>query len=274
MSKGTGGRHEGRPGYRIGILGPTEAGKTTLAMRIILDWMEKNPKLPVYSNIKLFTPKPFDNPDYHKIPLERTVIYRTPLQWKRIHGGLLFCDEISEYINSIPDITSGKMLKILIHLAKNLMKQDNEWIYTDQHALSLHKRVRINVNTVYYPSFDPNFDTVSYQMFDSIDEYLDFKENPFTKHIPKAFKFHASEFYPYFDTKEIVTPKEVRFIPEREAAKVEKWFVRKEKHLDLENGLNDALSYYQEKQLIDWTSKQERAVRYILKEKLDGEKEE
>jgi hypothetical protein len=69
-------------------------------------------------------------------------------------------------------------------------------------------------------------------------------------------------------------PKAFNFKPEGELSKMEKWFEKKQIEF-LPKYANDALAFYQTRQHLEWTMKQEKAVKYqiALKYKNDDQGE-
>jgi hypothetical protein len=176
---------------------------------------------------------------------------------------------MATYLNSLQGYTEPKVMKTLLELASNLSKQDLEIIATEQASRGIHKRFRINFNRFYAPTMDENW-RVSYYAYDSLEDY----ELKNLEHAKGPFRFNARDTWPFFDTKEIVMPKAFNFKPENELSKMEKWFEKKQIEF-LPRFANDALAFYQTRQHLEWTMKQEKAVKYqiALKYKNDDQGE-
>lgn len=264
LGPNNGGRHPGREGWRYVILGPQESGKTTLLIRIVKDWEADNKELPVFSNIRIFDL----GPEGQSILDPRVTIYRDPFkQWAKYRKGLLVCDQMATYLNSLQGYTEPKIMKTLLELASNLSKQDLEIVATEQASRGIHKRFRINFNRFYSPTMDENF-RISYYAYNNLEDY----EEKNIEHAKGPFRFNARDYWAYFDTKEIVMPKVFNFKPENELSKMEKWFEKKGIEF-LPKHANDALAFYQTKQHLEWTMKQEKAVKYQIALKYQNEEE-
>lgn len=265
----TGARHEGRPGWRYGIIGPTESGKTTQMVRFVRLWMENFKEGLVFANYHLYdgTVDPAKDGDKPRILDPRLRIIKKFEVVGSLHRFakkgipvLLSMDEFSKYINSIQGFTSAEKLKILLDLASNLMKQDVEMVYTDQWPKALHTRVRTNVNRVFLPSYEESTRTVEYFYWPSIDHYL--ARDEISRQGP--LRFSASEWFKYFDTKEIIAPKIPKFNPEKEAERIRRWAKREGVPIPEARGITDFLAFYQTKTNANWGRTQLGAVRFVL----------
>jgi hypothetical protein len=263
------GRHEGRAGWRYAILGPTESGKTTMLARFVRVWLDTYREGKVIGNFKIYsgqidekTQKPILDPRWSPLKRFERIKY---LKGTKIPI-LLAMDEFSKYINSLTGYTSGDILKMMIDLANNLTKQDVELAYSDQWPKGLHTRVRTNVNQVFLPTYEPEIGLIEYYVWPSIDHYL--IRDEFTRKGPH--KFLAKEWWPYFDTKEIISPKFPKFKPEYEAEYIQKWAVKNKEQIPTDQGLTDFLNFYMMKRNINWGRAQMGAVRHVLRTQLES----
>jgi hypothetical protein len=180
---------------------------------------------------------------------------------------LLAMDEFSKYINSLSGYTSNDILKIMIEIANNLTKQDVELVYSDQWPKALHTRVRTNVNQVFLPTFEPEIGLIEYYVWPSIDHYL--ARDEFSRKGPH--KFVAKEWWPYFDTKEIISPRFPKFNPEKEASHILDWALKMKMPIPVDKGLTDYLSYYMTRRSLRWNPVQLGSVRHILRSRVETE---
>lgn len=262
----TGARHEGRPGWRYSFLGPTECGKTTTMIRYIMAWLEQFKDGIVYTNFHIYDGMidPTKTPDVKRIPHPRVRIIRDFARVKTLTGKrfpvLLAMDEFGKYLNSLQGWTSNDILKIQLDIASNLMKQDLELCYTDQWPKNLHVRVRMNVNRVFLPTYEEARGVVEYFTWPSIDDYL--ARDELKRQGPVSFI--AKDWFRFFDTKEIISPKLPKFNPEREVDIIRKWAKREEVPIPEGRAISDFISYYQTKRNLTWGRHQIGAVRFIL----------
>lgn len=236
--------------------------------RFVRVWLDTYKDGLVYSNFKIYSGllddikhEPLLEPRWRPLRKFETV--------SRLRGTkqpvLLAMDEFSKYINSLTGYTANEVMKMMIDIANNLMKQDVEIVYTDQWPKALHTRVRTNVNQVFAPTYEPELGLIEYYVWPTIDHYI--AKDQFTRKGPHTFI--AKEWWPYFDTKEIISPKFPKFDPEREADKIQKWSIKSDLQIPLDKGMTDFLHYYLAKTNIHWGPEKLGAVRHVLRMNLE-----
>lgn len=200
----------GRPefGDTIAIHGPKRTGKTLLTVFIIVERLKESLEVygdyidAVLTNISL---------DLSSIGMQDKYVPFTDIeQVKELRNGILFIDEIRRLADSY--MTQSQQSRLTSNLLADTGKQVDDFYYTDQSMNGPPNRIRVNVDYVMSPVYDPYTTwvqggppgVVKVYVFDSLNSFNlffnpQFPGMPMSKPIYQ-FAFYAPPFFKFYNT--------------------------------------------------------------------------
>ncbi len=214
----------GRPefGDTIAIHGPKRTGKSLLATFIIVERLKES--MDIYGD---YIEKVLTNAvmDFSSIGMEDKYELFTDIEQIKAlpSGSLLYLDEIRRFTDSY--ISQSQQNRLVSNLLADTGKQKNDFYYTDQSMMGPPGRVRVNIDYVLSPIFDP-YTTwvrgkepgiVKTYVFDSLNSFYQFFNpmipgQPMTRPIFQ-FAFYAPPFYKFYKTGQKVEDWHFKFKP-------------------------------------------------------------
>ena len=207
---------EARPifGDTFAITNPKRMGKTLLATFIIIERLKNEPWIEGFvANI------PYN---LEPIGMEDKFIYLSDIELiKELQGHyIVFIDELRRYVDS--RMSMGKKQRFISNLIADLGKQKVDFYFTDQDIGAVDRRVRINVDYVLAPYYNPYTGWCRVLMFDSVENYVMFTQYGFGQPIYE-FAFYGPPYFKYFPTEWKVEDYIIKFKVEKYAKEFLKW---------------------------------------------------
>lgn len=214
----------GRPefGDTFAIHGPKRTGKTLLAVFILVERLRESLDIfgdyidAILSNVTL---------DLSSIGMQDKFRQFTDIeQVKDLRNGILFLDEIRRLADSY--MTQSQQSRLTSNLLADTGKQVDDFYYTDQSMNGPPSRIRVNVDYVMSPIYDP-YTTwvpggppgiVKTYVFDSLNSFNmffnpQFPGMPLSKPIYQ-FAFYAPPFFKFYKTGQKIEDYHFKFNPD------------------------------------------------------------